>query len=74
MSPDGKKHNQIDHILIDRQRHSSVLDVPSFRAEDCDTDHYLMVAKVRVILAVNKQISQIPNRDIKSQEVKRGRR
>jgi hypothetical protein len=27
MSPDGKTHNQIDHILIERGRHSSVLDV-----------------------------------------------
>ena len=26
-SPDGKTHNQIDHILIDRRLHSSVLDV-----------------------------------------------
>jgi hypothetical protein len=26
-SPDGKAHNQIDHILIDRCRHSSVHDV-----------------------------------------------
>jgi glycosylphosphatidylinositol transamidase (GPIT) subunit GPI8 len=26
-SPDGNTHNQIDHILIDRGRHSSVLDV-----------------------------------------------
>ena len=25
-SPDGKTHNQIDHILIDRRRHSSILD------------------------------------------------
>jgi hypothetical protein len=30
-----------DHILIDRRRHSSVLDVQSFRAVDCDWDHYL---------------------------------
>jgi hypothetical protein len=58
MSPDGKTHNQIDHILVDRRRHSSVLDVKSFRATDCDTDHYLVVAKVREILAVNKQRSQ----------------
>jgi hypothetical protein len=28
-SPDGKSHSQIDHILVDRRRHSNVLDVPS---------------------------------------------
>jgi hypothetical protein len=45
-SPDWKTHNQIDHILVDRQRrNSSVLDVQSFRAAGCDTDHYLVVAK-----------------------------
>jgi hypothetical protein len=53
--PDGKAHNQIGHILIDRRRHSSIIDVRSFRAADCDTDHYLVVAKVREGLAVNKQ-------------------
>jgi hypothetical protein len=42
--------------LIDRRKHSSVLDVRSFRAADCDTDHYLVV-KVRERLAVNKQRS-----------------
>jgi hypothetical protein len=46
-SPDGKTHNQIHHILKDRGRHSNILDVRSFRAVDHDTDHYLMVAKVR---------------------------
>ncbi|PNF20264.1 hypothetical protein B7P43_G15395 [Cryptotermes secundus] len=54
-SPDVKIHNQIDHFLIDRRRHSSILDVRSFRAADCDTDHYLVVAKVRKRLAVSKQ-------------------
>jgi hypothetical protein len=34
-SPDGKAHNEIDHILIDRRRYSSALDVQSFRAADC---------------------------------------
>jgi hypothetical protein len=57
-SPDGKTHNQIVHILVDRRRHSNVLDVRSFRAADCDSDHYLTVAKFRERLAVNKQRSR----------------
>jgi hypothetical protein len=47
-------HRQIDHILIARRQHSSILDVQSFRA-DCDTDHNLVVAKVGDGLAVSKQ-------------------
>jgi hypothetical protein len=50
-----KKHNQIEYILTAMRRHSSVLAVRSFRAADCDTDHYLVVAKVRERLAVNKE-------------------
>jgi hypothetical protein len=49
--------NQIDHYLVDRQRYLSVLLVQSFRAADCDSDHYLVVAKFRERLAVNKQRS-----------------
>jgi hypothetical protein len=58
---DGNTHNQIDHILIDKRRNSSVLDVKSFRAADCDKDHYLVVEKIRERLAVNKQGSLTQN-------------
>jgi hypothetical protein len=57
-SPDGNTHNKIDHVLIDKGRHSSILDVRSFRRADCDTDHYLVVAEVKDRLAVSKQAAQ----------------
>jgi hypothetical protein len=55
-SPDGKMHNWIDHVLIDRRWHSGILDVRSFREADCDSDYYLVVAKVRERLAVSKRM------------------
>jgi hypothetical protein len=57
-SPEGNTHNQIGHVFIDRRRHSSALDVRSFRGADCDTDRYLVVAKVRDRLAVSKPAAQ----------------
>jgi hypothetical protein len=44
--------------LIGRRWHLSVLDVRSLRRVDSDTDHYLVVAKVRERLAVSKRAMQ----------------
>jgi hypothetical protein len=44
--------------LIDRRRYSCALDVRSFSGADYDTDHYLVVAKVRERLAVSKQTTR----------------
>jgi hypothetical protein len=44
--------------LIDKRRHSNVLDVLSFRGADCDTDHYLVVAKLRERISVSKRARQ----------------
>ena len=43
--------------MKDRRWHSGILDVLSFRVADCDTDHYLVLAKVRKRLAVSKQVA-----------------
>jgi hypothetical protein len=45
-------------MLIDRRWHLSLPDVKSFRRADCDTDHYLMIAKFRERPWVNKQEAQ----------------
>jgi hypothetical protein len=57
-SPDGKTHNQIDHVLIDRRWNSSLLNVRSFRGDDCDTGHCLVFAKVTERSAVIIRTSQ----------------
>jgi hypothetical protein len=50
--------NLFAHLMethtTDRRWHSSILDVRLFRAADCDTDHYLVMAKVRERLAMSK--------------------
>ena len=38
--------------------HLSIREVQCFRRDDCDTDHYLVVATVRERLAVSKQTAQ----------------
>jgi hypothetical protein len=53
-SPEGKTCNVIERVLMHRTWHSRVFDVQSFRGADCDTDHYLVVAKIRERLTVCK--------------------
>ena len=36
-SPDGITQNQIDHVLVDTRRQSSIVHVRSLRGTDCDT-------------------------------------
>jgi hypothetical protein len=57
-SPDGVTRNQIDRVLIDKRRHSNLLGVHFFRGADCDTNHYLVVAKLRERISVIKRARQ----------------
>jgi hypothetical protein len=54
-SPDEMTHNQIDLILVEARRNSSVIELHLFRAADCYSNHYLVVEKDREKLEVSKQ-------------------
>lgn len=57
-SPDGKYHNQIDHVLIDKRNASSITSVRTFRGPNHDTDHYLVSASYRCRISRQKHESR----------------
>ncbi|XP_050439094.1 uncharacterized protein LOC126844740 [Adelges cooleyi] len=42
ISPNGRVHNQIDHIVINKRHASSIRKVRTYRGADADSDHYLL--------------------------------
>jgi hypothetical protein len=46
-------HSETDYILIDKRRHSDILDVRSLRVVSCDTDYYLVITELRERIAVS---------------------
>jgi hypothetical protein len=55
--PDGVTHSRID-VLIDKRRLSAILNIRSVRGADCNTDHYLAVAKLGERISVSKRTGQ----------------
>lgn len=51
VSPDGKTKNQIDHVAISSSWRGSLLDVRNRRGADIDSDHYLVIAQIRLKIA-----------------------
>lgn len=68
VSPDRTTKNQIDHFLIDKRRYTNVLDVGAYRGADSDSDHFLVVAKLRARIAASqsgKRANKAESFDIK---------
>jgi hypothetical protein len=53
-SPDGRKLNQIDHIMIDGRHISNLIDVRTYKGANCDSEHFLVTAKVRARISKSK--------------------
>ncbi|KAJ8391318.1 hypothetical protein AAFF_G00091050 [Aldrovandia affinis] len=62
-SPDGLTTNQIDHILINRKWHRSLQDVRVCRGADVNSDHYLVMANIKLKLRKVRKVQQQGQRD-----------
>lgn len=51
VSPNGRVHNQIDHIMINKRHASCIRQVRTFRGADADSDHYLLFAQFNLRLS-----------------------
>lgn len=61
VSPDQKNYTQIDHILINKRKQSSISDVRTYRGACADTDHYMVTATVKQkIRKAAKTTNKIP--------------
>jgi exonuclease III len=58
VAPNNRTSNQIDHIAISKKWRKSLLDVRSYRGADVASDHYLVVAQLKLKLAPNRSSNQ----------------
>ena len=64
-SPDGITRNQIDHIAISRKWTASLKDVRTKRGADVNSDHVLLLAKVKLSLRAKKMKVERRKLDVK---------
>ncbi|XP_045496887.1 craniofacial development protein 2-like [Colias croceus] len=53
-SPDGTTVNQIDHVLVDSRHGSNLEDVRTYRGADCDSDHFLLLIKIKAKIRIQR--------------------
>ena len=50
ISPGGKTKNQLDHMLVNRQHRTSVMDTRAMRGADIASDHQLVRSNIKLKL------------------------
>ncbi|KAK9753812.1 hypothetical protein QE152_g1781 [Popillia japonica] len=53
--PGRKETNQIDHVLVPERYAHSIKNVRTYRGADVDSDHFLVVVKIKELAAERKQ-------------------
>jgi len=59
-SPEGNTRNQIDYISIAQRWKTSLMNCHTYPGADCDTDHRLLVATLKVRLAKRERQHSSP--------------
>lgn len=57
-SLDDRTRNQIDYVLIEHRFRSSIIDVRRYRGADCETHHFLVVAKFKIKVKSSEKIDR----------------
>ena len=73
-SPDGRTTNQIDHVIVNNKRRSSLLNVRVYKGTDVNSYHYLLKSTNRLKLRKTpsqNQCKSFPTLDTTWQEKKR---
>ena len=54
----NKTKNQIDHLLIENRDHTMIHDCRSYRGADANSDHTLVIAKIKEKLPTNRKLKK----------------
>jgi hypothetical protein len=54
ISPDQQTINQIDHVMVSKEKMRIIHDVRSKRGYNCDSDHFLIQIKIKQKLMIDK--------------------
>jgi sorting nexin-29 len=69
-APGNRNVNQIDHLLIDARHKSDLMDVRTYRGANIDSDHYLVLSRIRSRISNAKKHRGSRSRKINTEPLK----